>query len=165
MKKVFTLIVLCVFSLCTIHAEITWTLSDDGTLTISGTDMPDYYSYYGSPWYSQRGKIKKVVIEDGVMNIGKYAFCDCSGLTSVTIPNSVTSIGEKAFQNCSGLTSVSIPNSVTSIGDVAFSGCSGLTSLTIPNSVTSIGSYAFKGTKWYDNQPDGVVYAGKVLYA
>ena len=29
-----------------IHAEITWTLSDDGTLTISGTDMPDYYLHY-----------------------------------------------------------------------------------------------------------------------
>lgn len=31
--------------------------------------------------------------------------------------------------------------------------------------MTSIGSSAFYGTKWYDNQPDGVVYAGKVLYA
>ena len=31
--------------------------------------------------------------------------------------------------------------------------------------MTSIGYEAFDGTKWYDNQPDGVVYAGKVLYA
>ena len=31
--------------------------------------------------------------------------------------------------------------------------------------MTSIGKWAFYGTKWYDNQPDGVVYAGKVLYA
>ena len=53
---------------------------------------------------------------------------------------------------------------MTSIGDGAFSGCSGLTSVTIPNSVTSIGYKAFKGTKWYDNQPDGLLYAGKVLY-
>ena len=52
---------------------------------------------------------------------------------------SVTSIGKGAFRNCSGLTSITIPNSVTSIGDNAFTGCSGLTSITIPNNVTSIG--------------------------
>ena len=60
-----------------------------------------------------------------------------------TIPNSVTSIGRYAFQECRGLTSIDIPNSVTSIGDYAFSDCTGLTSVTIPNSVTSIGSSAF----------------------
>ncbi len=80
-----------------------------------------------------------------VTSIGKYAFRDCSGLTSVTIPNSVTSIGGYAFYGCSGLTSVTIPNSVTSIGEFAFSDCSGLTSVTIPNSVTSIDRYAFSG--------------------
>ena len=77
---------------------------------------------------------------------------------------SVTSIGSYAFEWCTRLTSISIPNTVTSIGNYAFSGCTGLTSVTIPNSVTSIGSSAFDGTAWYNNQPDGIVYAGKVLY-
>lgn len=139
---------LSIFSFTTIHAEITWTLSDDGTLTISGTGgIPDYYSsapfYYTSHWYSQRSKIKKVVIEDGVTRIGNEAFYGCSDLTSITIPNSVTKIGKYAFSGCSGLTSVIIPNSVTSIGSTAFYQCSGLTSITIPNSVTSIGDGAF----------------------
>ena len=40
--------------------------------------------------------------------------------------------------------------------------CSSLTSVTIPNSVTTIGNSAFEGTVWYNNQPDGLVYAGKV---
>ena len=128
-----------------IHAEVTWTLSDDGTLTISGTEMPDYE--YGSrynniPWYIQRDKIQKVIIEKGVTNIGNNAFIDCSGLTSIAIPNSVTSIGNSAFGRCSSLTSITIPNSVTSIGEWAFSE-SGLTSVNIPNSVTSIGERAF----------------------
>ena len=59
---------------------------------------------------------------------------------------------------------VIIENGVTNIVGYAFSGFSELTSITIPNSVMSIGEGAFKGTKWYDNQPDGLVYAGKVLY-
>ncbi len=106
--------------------------------------MPDYENS-SAPWGSQRNKIKKVVIENGVTSIGNNAFYYYPGLTSVTIPNSVTSIGNSAFYDCSGLTSVTIPNSVKSIGSSAFSGCSGLTSITIPNSVTSIGSSAFSG--------------------
>ena len=86
------------------------------------------------------------------------------GLTSITIPNSVTSIGNYAFNYCSGLTSITIPNSVTSIGEGAFCGCSSLASITVPNSLISIDGGAFSNTAWYNNQPDGLVYAGKVAY-
>ena len=143
MKKHILLILLSVFPLGTIQAEITWTLSDDGTLTISGTDMPDY-DYLNdilAPWDEK--KINKVVIENGVTNIGNYAFCSLP-ITSITIPKSVKKIGEGAFQYCSALTSITIPNSVTSIGDWAFNG-SGLTSIIIPNSITSIGWNTFSG--------------------
>ena len=108
--------------------------------------------------------LTSITIGNGVTSIGERAFEDCDGLTSVTIPDSVTSIGERAFYWCSGLTSITIPDSVTSIGKYAFYDCSGLTSITIPDSVTSIGGYAFSGTAWYDNQPDGLIYAGKVAY-
>ena len=109
--------------------------------------MPDYDYDFGGPWDSQRDKIKKVIIKNGVTNIGHYSFRSCSNLTSITITNSVTSIGFSAFSGCSGLTSVTIPNSVTSIGSYAFSDCSSLTSITIPNSVTDIGQYAFRRCK------------------
>ena len=98
-----------------------------------------------------------------VTSIGDYAFYQCD-VKSVEIPNSVTSIGSYAFYICTGLTSIVIGNSVTSIGGSAFSGCTGLTSVKIPNSVTSIGGSAFFNTAWYNNKPDGVVYAGRVLY-
>ncbi len=130
MKRYILLIALCIFSLNAIHAKITWTLSDDGTLTISGTNMPDY-KYRGAPWYSTLEKIKKVVRNDGVTNIGAAAFFDCSSLTSITIPNSVTSIGGSAFYGCKSLTSITIPNSATSIGEYVFYGCNNLTSAII----------------------------------
>ena len=105
-----------------------------------------------------------VTIPNSVTSIEEQAFSG-SGLTSVTIPNSVTSIGYGAFENCSNLTSATIGNSVTSIGSSAFSYCSGLESVTIPNSITSVGESAFYGTPWYNNQPDGLVYIGKVAYS
>ena len=66
-----------------------------------------------------------------VVEIGRWAFSRCTGLTSVTIPSSVTAIGYCAFSGCTGLTSIEIPNSVTSIKDRAFSGCSSLTSIVV----------------------------------
>ena len=134
--------------------------SDGKTVYVTFKDT-NYNSYSGSvviPSTVTSGTTYSVT------SIGSEAFLGCSGLTSVTIDNSVTSIGDGAFYECSGLTSVAIPNSVTEIGENAFYKCSGLTSVTIPNSVTSIGADAFYGTAWYDNQPDGLVYVGKVAY-
>ena len=128
------------------------------------TIIPNNVTSLGVAAFDNCSGLTSVTIPNNVISIGHGAFNNCSGLTSVTIPNSVTSIGSWAFEDCSGLTSVTIPNSVTSIGDGAFSGCSGLTSVTIPNSVTSIGGSAFYGTAWYNNQPDGLIYAGKVAY-
>ena len=110
---------------------------------------------------------ESVVYENNVYSvtsIGESAFYNCNDLTSVTIPNSVWSIGNYAFQYCSKLTSVTIPNSVIRINNQAFNGCNSLATIDIPESVTTIGNQAFNGTAWYNNQPEGVVYAGKVVY-
>ena len=80
----------------------------------------------------------------------------------------VTTIEANAFSKFSYnsiITGVIIPDSVTTIEDNAFDGCKNLAKITVPDSVTTIGQNAFKGTAWLDNQPDGVVYAGKVAYA
>ena len=147
--------------------NLTWTLDDEGTLTISGTgDMPDCY-YSVVPWYSTIENIKTVIIQNGVTSIGTYAFYKCNSLTSISTPNSVTSIGEDAFRSCESLTSINIPNSVTSIGYGAFEGCSSLTSVTIPNSVTSIGEGAFRSCESLTsiNIPNSVTYIGYYVFS
>ena len=124
--------------------NVTWELTGDSTLIISGTGRISNYSYdNNAPWYSCRAYIKRVVIQQGVRAIGDQAFYYCENLTSVTIPDSVTSIGGGAFSGCAALTSVTIPSSVTSIGWSAFKNCTALTFMTIPESVTYIGGEVF----------------------
>ena len=116
------------------------------TLTISGTGkMQDFANGSSCPWYNGNFGITTLVIQNGVTNIGNYAFYGCTGITgNLTIPSSVTTIGNYAFTSLWSITgNLAIPNSVTKIGDYAFASCNQLTSLTIPNSVTSIGDYAF----------------------
>ena len=126
--------------------------------------LPAYITQIYKYAFSGCRGLTSITVPNSVTSIGSYAFWYCTALTSVTIPDSVTNIGNDAFFNCTGLTSVTIGNGVTSIGGGAFYGCKGLTSITIPDSVTSIGGEAFSNTAWYNNQPDGLVYAGKVAY-
>ena len=108
------------------------TLSDDGTLTISGNgEMKFWNSNFFVAWDSNRKNIKNVIINNGVTSIGNFAFSDCTSLTNITIPNSVTSIGDYAFYGCENLINITIPNSVTSIGNFAFCMCTSLTSINV----------------------------------
>ena len=108
------------------------TLSDDGTLTISGNGkMKDWRNSSDEAWDSNRKNIKNVIINNGVTSIGNFAFSDCTSLTNITIPNSVTSIGDYAFYGCENLINITIPNSVTSIGNFAFCMCTSLTSINV----------------------------------
>ncbi|WP_282193779.1 leucine-rich repeat domain-containing protein, partial [Muribaculum intestinale] len=114
---------------------------EDRTVEVTYYRNDGYYSYYNDA-YGDIEIPSKLIYDHKtykVTSIGKYAFFNCSGLTSVTIPNSVTSIGTDAFFNCSGLTSVTIPNSVTSISH-AFDKCSRLISIIVDESNPSYSS-------------------------
>jgi uncharacterized protein YjdB len=97
------------------------------------------------------------------LSYASHLYVNGEEITDLVIPDGVTVINELAFFCCNFLTSVTIPKSVTSIGDVAFYNCNSLKTVNI-NGATTIAPGAFSGTPWYNNQPDGVVYAGKVLY-
>lgn len=84
-------------------------------------------------------------IPNGIKGIVKYAFYNCSDLTSIVVPNSVMSIGENAFQGCTNLTSIYIPNNLSNLGAMAFYECSSLTNIEIPNRIQSIENHTFYG--------------------
>ena len=145
-----TLIDSCVFNDCTNLTNIT---IPDSVTSIGGS------SFEGTAWYNNQ--------PDGLVYVGKVAYKykgDMSENTSIEIKNGTLGIAGNAFYSCKNLTNITIPDSVTFIGDNAFCYCENLASITIPDNITSIGYCAFEGTEWYNNQPDGLVYAGKVVY-
>ncbi len=142
-RKLFLLLVaLCLLLVCLpVSASVqdcgsfSWELEGD-VLTVSGVQMPDWYE--DSPWYESREQIKRVVIQDGMTNIGSFAFSDCVNLTDVTIPGSVTRIHDGAFSNCTRLERVMIPEGVGFLGGYVFAECGSLVSVSIPQSLESV---------------------------
>ena len=142
-----------------LHWEVSTGVLGGKTLTISGTGvMPDFNFPEGNlaPWWNYEalgmltsfgnfkleGELKKVVIKDGVTNVGSYALFFLPAATQVTLPESVTRIGRYGIAMCSKLTGMSIPKSVTEIGDFGLAG-NGLTAVTLPDGLQSLGRGAF----------------------
>ena len=142
-----------------LHWEVSTGVLSGKTLTISGTGaMPDFDFPNGNlaPWWNYEalgmltsfgnfkleGELKKVVIKDGVTNVGDYALFFLPAATQVTLPESVTSIGRYGIAMCSKLTGLSIPKGVTEIGDFGLAG-DGLTAVTLPDGLQSLGRGAF----------------------
>ena len=155
------------------NSSLAVTSANSWTKYSGSINIPEFVEYEGNTFkvtsigsfaFSGCYDLTSVTIPNSVISLELGAFESCGGLTTITIPNSVTKIDNSAFQGCSGLTSLIIPNSVYSIGSNTFYNCINLSSITIPISVYSIGSGAFNETAWYNNQPDGLVYAGKVAY-
>lgn len=99
-----------------------------------------------------------------ITTIGDYAFSGCIGLKFLTIPGWVEKIGKASFSNCTGLKSLTIEDGVKIIGESAFSGCEELRLVSVSKTVSVVGESAFSNTLWYNNQSDGAIYIGSVLY-
>ncbi len=142
-----------------LHWKVTSTFTSK-TLTITGTGaMPDFDFPKGNlaPWWNYealgmnaiseidfdiKGNLKRVIIGDGVTNVGDYALFCLPAATQVTLPESVTRIGRYGIAMCSKLTGMSIPKGVTEIGDFGLAG-NGLTAVPLPDGLQSLGRGAF----------------------
>ncbi|MCD8109571.1 MAG: leucine-rich repeat protein, partial [Clostridiales bacterium] len=126
--------------------DITWSLSDSGVLTISGTGaMTDYTSSNYPEWYTYRTQITSVIVEEGVTDLGNRAFYNCTKLTDVSLPESLQSMGRTTFADCTSLKTINIPSSVTELEYAVFADCTSLTSISL-DSIQTIGDYVFQET-------------------
>ena len=110
-----------------------WNL-EDRSLTITGSgEMKDWEYSSSEDWHSTKYTkiIEKVIINNGIINIGNFAFLECYYLKSIEIPNSIISIGHYAFYECSSLESIVIPKNTKSIGNFAFIECISLTNIDV----------------------------------
>lgn len=117
--------------------------SASGALTIPGTHNGKPVVEIGREAFLNCTGLTSVTIPDSVKTIGWYAFSGCTGLTSITIPSSVETMDWFAFANCTNLTTVTIGGKCE-ISAGAFSGCTALADVTIQNGITGIGWSAFK---------------------
>ena len=134
----------------------TWTLTDDGTLTFTSSgetlengesNLKNYWKVNGVltlPWGDYAEQITKVVINEGIHDIGQMAFYELPNLQEVVLPESAVEIRNYAFKNCENLTTINL-EVVEFIREGAFYGCSALEGVAFAENVT-IEDWAFTRT-------------------
>ena len=71
--------------------DVSWSLSEDGIMTISGTGrMASYNSASGAPWHSHRSAITSLVVEEGVTGINQSTFAGLKYVHTVQLPSTLT---------------------------------------------------------------------------
>lgn len=120
-----------------------WRFYSDNTLVISGNgEMGGFEKRGMCYWKKYLERIRKVVIEDGVENIGENVFNGCE-LNSLTIGNTVKRIDKMAFANCTNLKEIVLPKSLEKIGEGAFMGCTSLVNVCVFNDSYTIFENSF----------------------
>lgn len=142
--------------------NLTWTLDDEGVLTISGTGTMDTIDFdsitgqYLSPWKDWQERIKSVVLESGVTDIVDQAFGSCKNLETIMIPATVTKLGDFAILYCPSLQEIQVDDGnqhYCTVDGVLYSkdmttlikypACRPGTEYTVPDSVTKLMHVAF----------------------
>ena len=103
-----------------------------------------YSQAYGSGMFTNLTSLRKVIIPEGIVNIGDMAFYGCTSLTEITLPVSLRNIGYQAFGQ-SGIRSISIPDNVTFVKAGTCIGCPNLDSVSLGNGMTYIPNACFEG--------------------
>lgn len=139
------------FNMCSSLEKISFpdTLIDAGYNSLNDTawykNQPDGPVYVGNILYGYKGAVPEnttLEIREGTRIISREALYGASGLVKVVIPDSIEYIGMSAFENCENLSEIVFPS----------------------GKCVRIDYSVFSNTAWYNSQPDGEVYIGKVFY-
>ena len=116
----------------------------------SGTTytIPDGITKIGNGAFAN-SPIASVTFNDGLKEIGDFAFQFCSQLSAIDVPSSVTTLGNGAFNFCQKLATITLNEGLQTISNNAFYLCGlnvegGIPEIVIPSTVTSIGSGALQ---------------------
>lgn len=126
--------------------------------------MPDTVTEVASYAFINCASLTSVKLSSNINEISNYTFSGCTSLSNIVIPASVVNIGDSAFESCTSLTNIKIPAKVEYIAGSAFKDCTSLSEITFSGDNNYIDSTAFDNTAWLNNQNDGVIYIGKLLY-
>ena len=154
--------------------SVTWNLSDDGILTISGTGaMADYDLENASspvnptPWYQYKTDITEIVVEEGITEIGNACFARLDKVTKLTLPQeSLKKIGYRGCRDLRFTSKLTLPASLESVGNRAFENCKGFSNLQLGANAT-YGEYAFNACSKLTNIdiPKGVKKLSNFMFS
>lgn len=119
--------------------NLTYIISEDKQLIISGTGAMADYSESNAPWAAVANSIKGIIIEEGVTDIGAGAFKNCVNAKTVTLPETLISVGNQAFENAFSLESIVFPESVSLVGEGALDNCISLKHVIVSGETTELG--------------------------
>ena len=144
-------------------------------VTYSVTSIGEYaIGYYNGG----NGNINSISIPKTIEFIGKGAFMDCYNLVAVYItdvsawckiefsPETISAnplyYAETLYINNEKVTTLVIPEGVDTIKSLAFQGAP-ISSFVFPESLVYVAEDAFSGSIWWENLPQGSIYAGKIF--
>ena len=144
----------------------------DGCSGLKSVTIPNSVKRIGSHAFSGCTGLSSVIIPSGVTCLGAFAFYGCSSLQNVTIRGEISDVeyigtapsdlNGNVFKNCNN--NLTVTFNCASICEYCLFNSESVRSIVIGSEVTSIGRDAFTGTAWYNNQANGLVYAGNFAY-
>ncbi|MBR3741372.1 MAG: leucine-rich repeat domain-containing protein [Clostridia bacterium] len=107
------------------------------------TNEKKLFEIFNGVLLQYRGRAAKVMIPEGVTEIGRGAFYGNQFIREVVLPDAVKMVGEQAFSECRSLETIQFNQALKSIQPFAFRHCIGLETIHIPGSVNSISFRSF----------------------
>jgi len=123
----------------------------DGNIIKGGEiTLPDSVKKINATAFYLSTEIYKVNFNEGLEEVGDYAFMKCYNLSNITLPSTLKKIGTDGFSYCDSMTELEIPAGVSELGDYAFFSLSSSIQQIIIN--RPLDEFEFVGKDWIPNK-------------
>lgn len=120
--------------------------------------------------FAEHENLKRIVLPDGLREIGNLCFDKCGSIEELSIPDSVAVIGKNSFMHMKSLQTLRLPENLKELGEMMLNMLT-LTELYIPASIehisdriitangTFIGKYTVSPENRFFRSENGVIYS------